>query len=288
MRAYNPFVVHDGSLIASYAARMAEAVAVRRATDEARAAREQAELSIKARSEFLANMNHELRTPLNAVIGFATMLRDSDVYDLSDEQRRVYAEYILQSADLLLGHINTILEAAALDSGERALDRGEFDLAAALGEAMSRATIAAQAGEVVLVRKGPAEGVIGVGDERRFGQAVDHLLRLAIKASPKGAKVLARAVFNERGEPEIAIRDHGPGLARETIDQALGAFEEIHRGLDRSFAGPGVGLAIAKTFIEMQGGRFEIKSRLGEGTLVRVVLPTAQARANAELMRMAG
>ncbi|HNS87154.1 MAG TPA: hypothetical protein PKH09_09645, partial [Parvularculaceae bacterium] len=60
---------------------------------------------------------------------------------------------------------------------------------------------------------------------------------------------------------------------------ALTAFSEAHRGLDRSFAGPGIGLAIAKTFIEMQGGRFTVKSKIGEGTLIRMALPRPAAAA---------
>jgi len=73
--------------------------------------------------------------------------------------------------------------------------------------------------------------------------------------------------------PEIAIRDEGEGLTDDEVKDALTAFNEVHRGLDRAFSGPGVGYAIAKTFIEMQGGQFHIKSRKDRGTFVRLVLP---------------
>ncbi|NJM36243.1 MAG: hypothetical protein HC850_17855, partial [Rhodomicrobium sp.] len=154
MGAQKQLAVREGSLIASYSAKLAEAFAVRRAALDARSARAEAELSIRARSEFLSNMNHELRTPLNAIIGFATMLRDSETYTLTDEQRRSYADYVLQSADLLLGHINTILETAALDGGSVEMARTEIDFAEALELAASRAAITADAAEVKIVRKG--------------------------------------------------------------------------------------------------------------------------------------
>jgi len=277
LRALNPFAVHDGALIGAYSARLAEAIAVRRAELEARAARAQAELSIKARSEFLANMNHELRTPLNAIIGFATMLRDSETYDLGEEQRRAYSEYVLQSADLLLAHINTILETAALDSGSVELKRKDENLRVVLAEAVARAAIAAAAAEVRIDDRTSADEIGFWGDAERAGQAIDHLLRVALRASPKGGAVLVRAAVSETGFPEVAIRDNGEAMTPEAIREALSAFDEVHRGLDRAFAGPGVGLVIAKTFIEMQGGRFEIKSRAGKGTVVRIVLPPPRA-----------
>ena len=270
--------------MADFAAGMAEAAAVRRAGLEANAARAAAEMSIKARSEFLANMNHELRTPLNAIIGFASMLKDTATYSLSEEQRGAYADYILQSADLLLGHINTLLEAAALDGGDVTLDPAAIDLTAALAEAVKRAKIAADAARVSFEVKYDAMAATGWGDPVRLSQALDHVLRTAIRFSPGGSRILVRASADKEGWAEVAVRDRGPGLTAEEIDKALTAFSEVHRGLDRSFAGPGIGLAIAKSFIELQGGRFAVKSRPGEGTLVRISLPPPAATG----MRLAG
>lgn len=269
------------SLMSAFANDMAEAMAARRAGMTAKAARAAAEVSIKARAEFLANMNHELRTPLNAIIGFTTMLKDGEAYKLSAEQRDTYADYVLQSADLLLSHINTLLEAAALDSGELTLDSAAIDLTDALSEAVKRAKIAADAAKVSLEVKSEGEAATGWGDAIRTGQAIDHVVRTAIKFAPEGSRILVRAAIDAEGWAEIAVRDRGPGLAPEEIEKALTAFEETHRGLDRSFAGPGIGLAIAKTFVEMQGGRFTIKSRVGEGTLIRISLPPPQADAPA-------
>ncbi len=273
MRAHDPFTKSSEGLIGGYATKMAEAMVVRRAALEAKAARIEAEMSIKARSQFLANMNHELRTPLNAIIGFASMLKDGEQFALSEEKRVSYAEYILQSADLLLGHINTILETADLDGGTVEIRQEEIDLVAVLEASAKRMAVAADAAGVAIKQKSAKGEIPAFVDAERIGQAVDHLLRIAIKASSPGGQVLARVVENDAGWAEIAVRDNGDGLSPEDIRTALSAFDEVHRGLDRSFEGPGVELTIAKTFVEMQGGRFSIKSRVGKGTLVRAALP---------------
>ena len=283
MRALQAFSQSGGSLIANYAAQLSEAVMRHGAETEVRAARVEAEHAIRARSEFLANMNHELRTPLNAIIGFATMLRDIDGYDLSDEQKRSYAEYILQSADLLLGHINTLLEVAALESGAVELNDDVIDFNALLNGAMERAGVRAGAAAVAIERRDKGEDVLAWGDPERTEQALDHLLQIAIKSCERGGKVLVRACRNENGWGEVAVRDNGAGFGAEELREALEAFQQIHRGLDRSFAGPGVGYAVAKTFIEMQGGQFIVKSKPGQGTLVRMALPPPdKARAPAD------
>ena len=153
MRALNVFSQSEGSLIADFGSRMGDAIVRRRAEIEIRASRIEADLAIKARSEFLANMNHELRTPLNAIIGFATMLRSGGDYNLTEEQKDAYAEYILQSADLLLGHINTILEVASLESGAVEVHDEAIAFHTILGEALERAEIQANAAKVNIERR---------------------------------------------------------------------------------------------------------------------------------------
>lgn len=279
MRALQLHLLSEGSLISDYAARMGEAMARRRAEMEVRAARMEADLSIKARSEFLANMNHELRTPLNAIIGFATMLRDGADYDLSEEQKRSYAEYILQSADLLLGHINILLEVAALESGGVELKDGVVDLSALLAGAVDGVRIRADAASVKVERRDKCEGAFVWGDEDRLRQAVDHLLQIAVKSCEEGGKALVRLRIDDDGWGEVAIRDNGAGFSPAEVKEALEAFSQPHRGLGRSFSGPGVGYAVAKTFVEMQGGRFVLKSREGAGTLAVISMPPPEAGA---------
>jgi signal transduction histidine kinase len=142
---------------------------------------------------------------------------------------------------------------------------------------VKRAAIASAAAGVTIENKTAGEGLFAVADADRLSQAVDHLLRGAIKTSEKGARILVRAAISAKGAREIAVRDHGRGLDADSLKKALSAFDEVHRGLDRSFAGPDIGLAIAKVFVEMQGGEFDIKSKLGEGTVVRILLPRADA-----------
>ena len=280
MRALQLFRLSEGSLLADYSSMMSEQLLRRRADMEVRAARAEAENAIKARSEFLANMNHELRTPLNAIIGFATMLRQSEEFAIDAERTQEYAQYILQSADLLLGHINTILEVAAFESGAIELSHRELDLDAMLSDAIERAQIRAAAAGVSIVRRGDGEPIPAWGDEIRVAQSIDHILQTAIRACGEGGRILARAAYDEKGRPEIAVRDDGDGLTDDEIRGALTAFNEVHRGLDRAFSGPGVGYAIARTFIEMQGGQFTIKSRKGRGTFVRLTLPEPEFNAD--------
>ncbi len=272
---------NEGSLLSDYASMMSEQLMRRRADLEVRAARAEAENAIKARSEFLANMNHELRTPLNAIIGFATMLRQADEFSIDDERTGEYAQYILQSADLLLGHINTILEVAAFESGGIELSNSELDLDLMLGEAIARAKIRADAAGVAIIRRNEGDPVLAWGDEERVAQAIDHIVQCALKACREGGRILVRAAYDLEGRPEIAVRDEGEGMTGEEIKDALTAFNEVHRGLDRAFSGPGVGYAIAKSFIEMQGGQFYIKSRKDRGTFVRLVLPEPEFDADA-------
>lgn len=272
MRSATPFAVRDNSLIASYGAQAAAASAARRRVRDALAI---AEKSIRTRSDFLANMNHELRTPLNAIIGFSTMLRDENVFDLGAEQRRSYADYILQAADLLLSHINTILETAALESDHSEAASESFDISACSEAVIEKLAVALRAAQVSIDYKKPNASVTALGDEARYHQALEHVLRAAISSSEKGSRVLLRTDFNSAGDVDVAIRDFGPGYDGDIVQQAREAFRGSGRGVESTLTGAGVGFALARTFVEMQRGRFSIESRKGKGTIVRFSFQSA-------------
>ncbi|MEL7488103.1 MAG: HAMP domain-containing sensor histidine kinase [Pseudomonadota bacterium] len=263
----------EESLIGAFSARISRVVAMRRAEAAVRAARAEADLSIKARSQFLENMNHELRTPLNAIIGFATMLKDESAYNLTADKRGEYATYVVQSADLLLGHINTILEIAALDGGSVDVRQDNVSLFEELKAAVDRARVAAEMADVEIDVHGEGEDAPAWADSQRVAQALDHLVRLAVKRSAPGSRILVRASVDDRGWSEIAIRDRGEGLTAEELDASLRIFDNARLGLNGSFDGPSIDLAIAKSFVELQGGEFFVKSSPAKGTLVRIVFP---------------
>lgn len=274
------FAAREESLLAGYSARMSESIALHRAARIVKSAREEAEATIRSRSEFLWNMHHELRTPLNAIIGFSTMLRDEETYSLAPDQRQSYAEYILQSADLLLAHINTILSIADIDSGSVTVEHAVVDASAALKAAVDRAAVAAAAAGVSIeIKKIAAPDA--VGDSQRLSQALDHTLRAAIAASPRGGKILTRIAPAASGGCEVAVRDFGEGYDAAIIDRMLNVFSEMHRGLDKSLSGARIGLAIARCAIDLQGGTFAIESRVGKGAIVRLSLPSAARDAGA-------
>lgn len=275
----------SGAALEQYLGNLSVALVRAKAEKDIRDARAAAEAAIRVRSSFLENMNHELRTPLNAIIGFAGMLQQADKYSLSVEQKETYAEYIIQSADLLLGHINTILETAALDNGSVVPIHEPVDVYEMLDRALGAIEVQASAKRVSILcahqieakkTSKPLQKLAPVwADDERIGQAVDHLLKTSVKSCNKGGKILIRTLVTDQDTIEIQLRDDGHGFSEEEIEEALTAFGNIHRGLGRPFAGPGVGISIAKTFIEMQGGAFAIRSRRNKGTLITISLPIA-------------
>ena len=227
----------------------------------------------KHKSEFLANMSHELRTPLNAIIGFSEVLAEKMFGEVNDKQLE-YLRDIHSSGQHLLSLINDILDLSKIEAGRMELDLTKFDLSLALQNAMTLVRERATRGGVKLAID--ADGVSEwVADERKVKQVLLNLLSNAVKFTPEGGSVKLSA-RRENGAVEIAVADTGVGIAPE--DQAL-VFEEFRQaGGDylRKSEGTGLGLALAKKFVELHGGTMRLQSAKGAGSTFTFTLPERQ------------
>ena len=246
-----------------------------RMSDELGRLYRQLEAANRHKSEFLANMSHELRTPLNAVIGFSEALQERLFGELNEKQAEYVAD-IHSSGAHLLSLINDILDLSKVEAGRMELDLSEFDLPALLAAAITLVRERAMRHGIALqLEVAPEVGGIRA-DERKVKQVLLNLLSNAVKFTPDSGSIRV-AARRDGGNVEISITDTGPGIAPE--DRAL-VFEEFRQvGGDRArkAEGTGLGLPLAKKFVELHGGEIRLVSTPGQGSTFTVVLPVSPA-----------
>jgi signal transduction histidine kinase len=232
---------------------------------------QQLEVANRHKSEFLANMSHELRTPLNAVIGFSEVLLEQMFGEINDKQAE-YLQDILASGRHLLSLINDILDLSKIEAGRMELDLSAFDLPSALDNALTlvreRATRHSIRIELAVDER------LGemVGDERKIKQILLNLLSNAVKFTPEGGEVGLRATLAD-GSVEISVSDSGIGIAPEDQEAIFEEFRQVGSDYARKREGTGLGLALARRFVELHGGRIWVKSELGRGSVFTFALP---------------
>ncbi len=244
------------------------------------AEKDHAEAANLAKSDFLANMSHELRTPLNAIIGFSEALL-SGLFGPSPPKHQDYIASIHASGQHLLSLVNDVLDMAKVEAGRLELYPEPVRVAVLLGECLElMEALAGQKG--VRVESAPVEtGLTVMADAIRLRQAVLNLLSNAIKFTPAGGCVRADAVRDEGGCVVLTVADSGIGMSPEDIQIALEPFRQVNSYMTKAHSGTGLGLPLAKRFVEAHGGRLDLCSAPGEGTVVRIILPGAPAAAPA-------
>jgi signal transduction histidine kinase len=260
-------------LLKTFATQSALAIQNARLFHEIEDKSRQLEAASRHKSEFLANMSHELRTPLNAVIGFSEVLLQRMFGGLNDKQDE-YLKDIYASGQHLLSLINDILDLSKIEAGRMELVPAPFHLPTALDNAVTLVKErAARHGIALHLDLDPRLGEL-VGDERKVKQVLLNLLSNAVKFTPEGGRISVKAGLAD-GAVEIAVTDTGIGIAPE--DQAA-IFEEFRQvGSDdaRKQEGTGLGLTLAKKFIELHGGRIWVESKLGTGSTFTFTLPVS-------------
>jgi signal transduction histidine kinase len=234
-----------------------------------------AETANRTKSEFLANMSHELRTPLNAIIGFSEVIKIGMFGPLSERYRK-YGAHIFDSGRHLLHLINGILDLSKLEAGQFELHEEEVDIAEMLKASIQMIDPLAAKGGIRLLTDVDLGLPLLRADELRMRQVIVNLLSNAVKFTPEGGHVHVAASVAQGGIL-IAISDTGIGMAPEQIPLALEAFRQIDSKISRKHEGTGLGLPLAKHFVELHGGKLTLESRVNVGTTVRVVLPPERA-----------
>jgi signal transduction histidine kinase len=232
---------------------------------------QQLEAASRHKSEFLANMSHELRTPLNAILGFSEVLAERMFGEVNARQAE-YLQDILSSGRHLLSLINDILDLSKVEAGRLELELGRFHLPTALDNVLTLVRGRAMRHGITLTQT--VDDRLGdiVADERKVKQILVNLLSNAVKFTPEGGRVGLTATPAD-GVLTIAVTDTGVGIAPE--DQAA-IFEEFRQvGLDdaRTQEGTGLGLTLAKKFVELHGGRIWVESQVGQGSTFSFTLP---------------
>jgi len=235
----------------------------------------QIEAANRHKSEFLANMSHELRTPLNAIIGFSEVLLDPTM-EVSDEERLQFLTDVLSSGKHLLSLINEILDLAKVEAGKMELQI-EPALLQDVVEAVSN-TMRPLAVKKSIDLRAECDESLGLipMDGARIKQVLLNLVGNAVKFTPERGKVRVRANA-ENGAVQIEVSDTGPGIAPEDQERIFLEFQQVGRDAARP-QGTGLGLALAKKFVEMHGGKIWVKSEVGKGSSFTFTLPLHEVR----------
>jgi PAS domain S-box-containing protein len=240
---------------------------------EAERARELAESSNRAKSEFVSRMSHELRTPLNAMLGFAQLLGLDRMPALADHQR-AWATQIQQAGWHLLHMINDTLDLSRIESGMLKLEPARLEPAALVEAALAMVEpAAAKRGLHIEQQTDPRAGAV-LADETRVKQILTNLLSNAVKYNVDAGQIAVRVRATTARTIEFVVSDSGLGMTREQMDELFQPYNRL--GRERSgIEGTGIGLVISRRLAELMGGSLRAHSVAGEGSTFILNLPRA-------------
>ncbi|MDA4847587.1 PAS domain S-box protein [Hoeflea poritis] len=262
-----------------YCAVMRDITQWKRAEEELRSAKREAETASSHKSEFLARVSHEIRTPLNAIIGFADLMAEERFGPIGSPRYVEYANDIRRSGKHVLDIVNDLLDISKIEAGEQELDFGAVSLNDALLETISILQPQAN-GQRVIVRTSLSSSVPEVvADRRSIKQIAINILSNAIRFTPAGGQIVVSTTYEPSGNVSLRIRDTGVGMTRFQLEQAMKPFKQV-AGFNRQRGeGTGLGLPLAKAMAEANRAQFAMNSQPGQGTLVEIIFPSQRVLA---------
>ena len=238
----------------------------------------------RLKSNFLATMSHELRTPLTSVIGYTDMMAEGIAGPITPEQKE-YLTTILGKADQLLGLITSVLDVATLESGQLALERAMLSLADLVAsEVVTFQSQAVRRG--IAIQLDAAGEHLVFGDRKKLRQVVSSLLSNAVKFTPDRGQVGVTLRVGPLGPGDrdgeavqLVVTDSGIGISRDQVAKIFEPFFQVDSSSTRAFGGTGLGLTLAKAYVEAHGGRIWVDTTPGQGSTFIATFPRRQERA---------
>ncbi|HAJ37596.1 MAG TPA: histidine kinase [Chloroflexi bacterium] len=243
----------------------------------------QAQAASKAKSEFLANMSHEIRTPLNGVIGFTELLLKTPLTPVQQQ----YAQHAHTSGQALLGIINDILDFSKIEAGKLELEIIQSDIVELMEQTADIIKYHASQKQLeLLLSIAPEMPRLAEVDPVRLKQILINLLSNAVKFTEHGEVELKVAftpldltpLARSRGRYTFTVRDTGIGIAPDQRQRLFQAFTQADTSTTRRFGGTGLGLTISNLLAEKMGGRIEVHSEPGKGSIFQFAIETTYAR----------
>ena len=242
-------------------------------------ARQRAEKSEQFKSQFLANMSHEIRTPMNAVMGMTNLMLDEP----QSKTNSHYLSVIKHASENLLVIINDILDLSKLEAGMMVAEKIPFALQEVVTSIRDTLQLKADEKGLLFITDIAAHiPPVMIGDPSRLSQVLLNLAGNAIKFTETGSITIAIEAIekkNEQALPEneihlrFSVSDTGIGIEKEKLSKIFESFTQANTSDTRKFGGTGLGLTISKSLVELLGGKLEVESEPGAGSVFSFILP---------------
>ncbi|MGH7823282.1 MAG: response regulator [Candidatus Binatia bacterium] len=266
----SPLEVADGMLFSSAIRDISER---KHAEEKLRDALRRAEESDRLKSAFLANMSHEIRTPLNVILGFSALIGER-LAELGDETHRELLPRIEQSGRRLLTTIHQVLDYSRISTGNFQVQRSGLRLHTITEGLVAEYRELAREKGLTLSSSDEAPGAVVSADQHCLTTAMRNLLDNAVKFTDRG-EVSVRLYRDAQEGVYFSVRDTGVGIDPEYASRLFEPFSQEEVGYTRPFEGTGLGLALAKKYLELNGASLSVESTKGVGSIFTIRLPEA-------------
>ncbi len=236
-----------------------------------RVAKAKAEDANRLKAAFLANISHELRTPLNGILGFSELILEME----NIESIREMSLYINESGQRLLRTLDMIIAISRLDSGTYEVKKEGLDVIAECRNIYTKKLPQAQSKNLEMMLETEFEHFELLGDRNIISEAIDEIVDNAIKFTNEG-KINLKAGKTIKKEKEFIyfeIKDTGIGISKKNQKSIFEDFRQASAGYGRQYEGNGLGLSLAKKYVELIGGFLKLKSSEGKGSVFTIYIP---------------